>query len=49
MVAQQDQLLVEAADVVVAPGAVDGDPPLEHRPRDMQAPRDNAVELAGVL
>ena len=49
VVANEDQLLVEVAEVAVAPWAVQGDPPLEHRPRDVQASRDDAVELAGVV
>jgi hypothetical protein len=49
VVADEDQLLVAAAEVPVAPRAIQGDPPLEHRPWDVHAPRDDAVEVAGVL
>lgn len=49
MVANEDQPLVEAAEVEVAPRAIQRNPPLEHRPRDVQAPGDDALKLAGVL
>ncbi len=49
MVAEEDEPLVEASEVDVPPRAIDRDPPLEHRPRYMQAPRNDAEKLAGVL
>ena len=49
VVTDQDQLLVEAADVGVAPWAVHGDPPFEHGSRDVQASGNHAMKLAGVL
>lgn len=48
VVADENQLLVAAAEVPVAPRAIQGDPPHEHRPRDVHAPRDDALELASV-
>jgi hypothetical protein len=41
--------LVEAAEVDVAPRAIDCDPPFDHRPRDVQAPWNDAVKLASIL
>lgn len=49
VVADEDQPLVKAAEVAVAPWAVQCDPPLEHRPRDVQASGDDTETLAGVL
>src|SRR5450755_1494036 len=46
VVTDEDQLLVAAAEVPVSPRALQGDPPLEHRPRDVHAPRNDAVKLA---
>ena len=48
VVANEDQLLVEASEVEAAPRAIHGDPPLEHRPRDVQTRWDDTVNLAGV-
>jgi hypothetical protein len=49
VIANEDQPLVEAAVVVVPPGTIDGDPPLEHRSGDMQTAWNHSVKLAGVL
>lgn len=49
MVANQDQPLVQAAEVRIAPRAFQGDPPLEHRARDVQAPGYDAVKFPSVL
>ena len=49
MVADQDQLLVESADIRVAPLAVQRDPPLQHCSRDVDAPWDHSVKFTRVL
>jgi hypothetical protein len=49
VVANEDQPLVEAAEVEVSPRAIQGGAPLEHCPRDVQAAGNDAVNLAGVL
>jgi hypothetical protein len=49
VVTDQDQQLVDSTEVNVAPRAVDRDPPLEHRPRNVQAPRDDPISLTGIL
>src|SRR5436305_1508942 len=49
VIADKDQLLFRAAQVPVAPRAVHGDAPLEHRPRDVQAPGYDSVGLTGIL
>lgn len=49
VVADQNEALVEPAEVPVPPRAIDGDPPFEHGSRDVQTPGDNAVKLAGIL
>ena len=46
MVTHQHDLLVEAADVRVAPRALRIKPPFEHGARDVQRARDDAVALA---
>ena len=46
VVAEQDQLPVEAADVRVAPRPVGRRPPLEHGAGDVQRPGHDAVALA---
>jgi hypothetical protein len=45
----EDQLLVKAGEVEVAPRALQGDPPLEHRTRDVQAPGNDTVKITGSL
>ena len=45
MVADEHELLVEVAEVRVAPGAVGVESPLEHGARDVQRARDDAVAL----
>ena len=49
MIANQDQPLVETTEMLVAPWAVDGDPPLEHRARNVHAPWNDPVKVAGIL
>ena len=49
MVAEDDQPAFVAADVRVAPGAAGFEPPLEHRARNVQRARYDAVALAGGL
>lgn len=49
VIAHEDQPLVEAGEVLVTPWTVEGDPPLEDGPRNMEASRDDSTELAGVL
>lgn len=49
VVTNEDELLVEAADMRVAPLAIQRNAPLEHRSRDVQAAWDDAVEFARVL
>jgi len=49
VIANQDQPLVETAEMLVAPWVVEGDPPLEHRARDMQTRGTDAVKVEGVL
>ena len=49
MVTNEDQLLVEPAEVMVTPWAIECDAPLEHRSRDVNGSRNDAVKLACVL
>jgi hypothetical protein len=42
VVADEDQPLVKPPEVVIAPWAIQSHAPLEHRPWDVQAPRDDA-------
>ena len=45
MVAHDDDLLVEATDVRIAPGAIGVGSPLEHRSGNMQRSGDGAIAL----
>ena len=49
VIANEDEPLAEAAEMPVPPGAVNGDPPFEHGPRDVHRLGDDAVKLASVL
>jgi hypothetical protein len=49
VLADEDQLLVEPAKVGVTPRAIQCDAPLEHRSRDVQASRYDALKLADIL
>ena len=49
MIANENQPLFHASEIYVAPRAIEGDPPLEHRPRDVQAVWDHPMKLPGVM
>jgi hypothetical protein len=49
VVADEDESLVEAAEVHIAPWTIECDPPFEHGSRDVQAPWHDTVKLAGIL
>lgn len=49
VIANEDQPLIQPAEVAVSPPTIHGNSPLEYGPRNMDAPGDHAVDLAIVL